>query len=325
MSSRLPVTRGLSVLLRTPLTALLAVADTGSFSEAAAQLGLAQSSLSSAVRQAEEALGVVIFERGRYGARLTPAGQAVMVHARHAAMAIQAMELTVQGQLTGTLRVAACRSVLKHVVTPALRTFAAHHPDVTVTIIDTRGEHDEVAHLVSTGEVHLGLGRLPMPMALRTSELVADEYLVVTSAHAAPLRTWDDLHAARYIVCEEDCAPYVTSHITHHSRVPVASLRLHDADVALGLVAEGHGFTILSRLVLTPLPAGLRTESLPVPLWRSIGTVTTEAGRDHPLAAAFIDLALTPEAIRARLSHLARILRFPGGVSAVQPSLAALR
>jgi len=316
MTFHLSHLRAVSALLRTPLTALLAVAETGSLTEAAAQLGLAQSTLSAAVRQAEDALGVVIFERGRHGAKLTPAGEAVMVHARHAALAIQAMELTAQGQLTldgqltGTLRIAACRSLLKHVVTPGLRIFAEHHPGVAVTVVDTRGEHDEVAQLVGSGDVHLGLGRLPMPDPLQTSALVADEYLVVTAAHAAPLRTWEDLHAARLIVCEEDCAPYVSAHIARYSRAPQATVRLHDAGVALGMVAEGHGFTILSRLVVTPLPQGLRTESMPVPLWRSTGIVTTEAGRYHPLAAAFIDLVLTPEVVRARLGPLARILRF---------------
>ncbi|WP_170928377.1 LysR family transcriptional regulator [Deinococcus hopiensis] len=298
-------------MLRTPLSALLAVAENGSFSEAAARLGLAQSTLSYAVRQAEDALGVIIFERGRHGARLTPAGQAVMVHARHAALAVEAMQLTAHGQLSGTLRVAACRSILKHVVTPALRTFNARYPQVEVVVTDTRGEHEEVAHLVTSGAVHLGLGRLPMPAGLVTAPVVADEYLLVTAASAPPLRTWDDLHAGRYIVCEEDCAPYVAAHIARHSRPPHAAVRLSDPGVVLGLVAEGHGFTILSRLVVTPLPSGLRTESLPTPLWRSTGLVTTEAGVCHPLATAFQQFVLTPEAVRDQVGSLARLLHFP--------------
>src|SRR5690349_16321905 len=136
MASRHSRSHGPSALLRTPLSALLAVAEAGSFSEAAARLGLAQSTLSYAVKQAEDALGVVIFERGRRGARLTPAGQAVMVHARHAALSIQAMELTAHGQLRGTLRLAACRSILTHVVAPALRAFNDSYPQVEVVVID---------------------------------------------------------------------------------------------------------------------------------------------------------------------------------------------
>ncbi|THF70937.1 LysR family transcriptional regulator [Deinococcus sp. Arct2-2] len=313
-----------SPLLRTPLSALLAVADAGSFSEAAARLGLAQSTLSYAVRQAEEALGVIIFERGRHGARLTPAGEAIMVHARHAALALQAMQLTVHGQLSGTLRIASCRSILRHVITPALRAFHARHPQVEVVVIDTRGEHAEIAHLVDSGQVHLGLGRLPMPTGLITAPVVADEYLIVSAASAPPIRSWDDLHAARYIVCEEDCAPYMAAHIAKYSQPPHASVRISDPGVVLSLVAEGHGFTLLSRLVVTPLPKGLRTESLPTPLWRSIGTVTTEAGACHPLVTAFSDLVLTSSAVKHYVGGLARVLHFPEPLAAelaLSPSL----
>ncbi|GMA16893.1 LysR family transcriptional regulator [Deinococcus metallilatus] len=319
MGSTSPWPHEPSPLLRTPLTAVLAVAETGSFSEAAARLGLAQSTLSYAVRQAEDALGIVIFERGRHGARLTPAGQAVMVHARHAALAVQAMQLTAHGQLSGTLRLAASRSILRHVVTPALRPFAAHYPQVEVVLTDTRGEHDEVADLVASGKVHLGLGRLPMPSGLVTTPVVGDEYLIVNAASAPPLRTWDDFHAARFIVCEEDCAPYVAAHIARHSRPPAASVRLSDAGVALGMVAEGQGFTVLSRLVVTPLPRGLRTESLPTPLWRSTGLVTTDAGACHPLVTAFSQLVLTPDAVRAQVGPLARLLQLPEGQAHPQP------
>ncbi|GGL08184.1 LysR family transcriptional regulator [Deinococcus radiotolerans] len=308
-----------SPLLRTPLTALLVVAEVGSFSDAAERLGMAQSTLSYAVRQAEEALGVVIFERGRHGARLTPAGQAVMVQARHAALAVQAMHLSANGQLSGTLRIASCRSVLRHLITPALQPFSARYPQVNVELTDTRGEHDEVAHLVSSGQVHLGLGRLPMPASLVTTPVLGDEYLLVSAANSAPMRTWDDLQAARFIVCEEDCAPHVAAHIARHATAPVPAVRLHDANVALGMVAAGQGYTILSRLVVTPLLRGLRTTPLPVPLWRTTGLVTTPAGAQHPLVTAFQDQVLHPEGLRTRLGPLARLLTIPERLTARVP------
>ena len=56
------------------LRTLVAVADEGGFSAAAVPLGGTQSAVSHAVRGIERKLGVVLFERGRYGARTTPAG-----------------------------------------------------------------------------------------------------------------------------------------------------------------------------------------------------------------------------------------------------------
>jgi DNA-binding transcriptional LysR family regulator len=51
-----------------PLRALVAIADTGSFTSAAQRLGVSQSSLSHAIADLEKELGILLFERGRQGA-----------------------------------------------------------------------------------------------------------------------------------------------------------------------------------------------------------------------------------------------------------------
>ncbi|MGW1929444.1 helix-turn-helix domain-containing protein, partial [Streptomyces sp. NPDC001919] len=55
------------------LRVLVAVADTGGFSAAAAVLGMTQSAVSHSVRGSERRLGAVLFDRGRSGASPTPA------------------------------------------------------------------------------------------------------------------------------------------------------------------------------------------------------------------------------------------------------------
>lgn len=57
------------------LTALLAAADTGSFSAAAVRLGLTHGSVSRRISTLEAWLGAALFERHGRGVRLTPAGQ----------------------------------------------------------------------------------------------------------------------------------------------------------------------------------------------------------------------------------------------------------
>jgi DNA-binding transcriptional LysR family regulator len=59
----------------------LHVADTGSFSIAAARLGVMQSTISGRIQSLEEELGCVLFRRGRSGAELTPAGRDFRIHA----------------------------------------------------------------------------------------------------------------------------------------------------------------------------------------------------------------------------------------------------
>lgn len=314
MDLKVPLERRLPPLSASQLAALLAVGEAGSFGEAALRLGVAQSTVSHAVQSAETALGARLFERGRRGARPTPVGEAVLAHARHAAQALEAMALAAGDPLEGTLHLVSCRSVLRHFVTPLLRHFSDRHPDVRVALHDTSGEHDDIELAVLRGEAHLGLGRLPMRPDLVTVPLFADEYLVVSAARAPAPRTWDELHAAPYIVCEEDCAPHVAAHVARASRPPRPAVRLRDPAVALGMVAAGHGFTILSRLVVTPLPPGLRVSPLPTPLWRTIGSVATPAGAAHPLVTAFARVALSPQALREVAGPLAPTLRFPGAL-----------
>ncbi|CAM3917095.1 LysR family transcriptional regulator [Deinococcus frigens] len=294
------------------LSVLLGVAEAGSFSEAALRLGLAQSTVSHTVRAAETALGVQIFERGRHGAWPTAAGARVLDHARHAADALRAM-MAPAPALSGTLRVVSCRSVIRQFVTPALNAFQRLYPEIVVVVRDTSGEHDEIEALVLAGDSDLGLGRLPMRPELDTRELLADEYLIIASVHAPPIRTWDDFHRAAYIVCEEDCAPFIAAHVARHSHPPTPAVRLRDPQVALGRVAEGHGFTVLTGLVFVPLPPNLRAYSLPTPLWRPIGSVTRRGQQDvSPLIAAFQNAVLSPGALRAAAGRQAHLVRFGG-------------
>src|SRR5262245_42131702 len=64
------------------LEALVAVAEFGSFADAADHLSLTQPAVSIAIRKLEEELGVPLFDRMRREVRLTDAGSAVLERAR---------------------------------------------------------------------------------------------------------------------------------------------------------------------------------------------------------------------------------------------------
>ena len=66
------------VLTPDALALLQAVAATGSFAAAARQLGLVPSAVTYRVRQIEDALDVLLFDRSSRQARLTAAGQELL-------------------------------------------------------------------------------------------------------------------------------------------------------------------------------------------------------------------------------------------------------
>src|ERR1700678_776179 len=65
-----------------PLRSLIAVADTGGFHRAAAELQLSQSAVSQHIRRLEKTLGRPLVESDGRRARLTPTGVALLAEAR---------------------------------------------------------------------------------------------------------------------------------------------------------------------------------------------------------------------------------------------------
>jgi DNA-binding transcriptional LysR family regulator len=61
---------------------IVAIAEEGTFTAAAARLPLAQSALSRQISEMEDALGVQLFDRSRGGSTLTDAGEALLRFAR---------------------------------------------------------------------------------------------------------------------------------------------------------------------------------------------------------------------------------------------------
>ncbi|HLO68155.1 MAG TPA: LysR substrate-binding domain-containing protein [Holophaga sp.] len=86
---------------------VVAVADARHFRRAAEQCAVAQPALSTQIAALEEALGVRIFERGRGGVTLTPAGEALVARSREILRASEALVQEArrhQDPLAGTLR-----------------------------------------------------------------------------------------------------------------------------------------------------------------------------------------------------------------------------
>jgi len=115
----------------------LVLADCGGFTAAAARLNLTQSALSRSVQSLEQQLGLVIFDRGRNGARPTMAGREFLVRARDIQGAMLHLERFAadlgrgaEGEVTVGLGTSVCHAVLARVV----GRIAAEHPRLSLTV-----------------------------------------------------------------------------------------------------------------------------------------------------------------------------------------------
>lgn len=235
------------------LRLLLAVARTGSFTAAAAETGMTQSAVSHAVRAMERKIGAVLFDRGRTGARPTPAGDRAVVRARQALRQLELLGEEARGAergtVSGTLRVAAFRSAAAALLPSALKGLTARYPAVTPRVLVVPELGAGTVGEVEAGRADLAVATLddgvPPPAGLVVGELLREPYVLAypsgrDSARGLPLIDWP-----------ENCSSYTRDWWRRQDFLPRATLEVADDGVVLSMVAQGVGMAVLPRLTVT--------------------------------------------------------------------------
>lgn len=163
----------MNVTLR-QLRALVAVARTGSFTDAAASLHITQSALSGLIKELEHALGVLLLHRttrsvqlSQVGAEFLPLAQRILDDLERALRSIAQLK----SLNAGHVRIGAPQLMACTLLPQAVAAFGQRHPRVDVLIVDSMV--DDVAARVLGGEVDLGIG----PERAPSDELIARSFL----------------------------------------------------------------------------------------------------------------------------------------------------
>lgn len=178
------------------LQAFLAVAESGSFSKAAAQLYLTQSAVSKRIALLEEQLGSKLFDRIGRSISVTEAGNELLPRARDILLqfddAKRAINNISSGEIMGTLSFAASHHISLHRLPDYLRRFSEECPDVE---LDLRFEESEVAYEgVLKGDLELALITLsPDPDENIHSEIIWDDLLQYVVSEDHPLATSSEI------------------------------------------------------------------------------------------------------------------------------------
>lgn len=118
---------------------LAVAANAANFGGAANILGLNPSTVSRRIARLEDALGVTLFERGRFGIRLTEAGKEVIVHVHRMFddldAAVQAGERKAAG-LAGRVRLGVRMPPIGHPLQGLLATWHIFAPEVTLGLFE---------------------------------------------------------------------------------------------------------------------------------------------------------------------------------------------
>ncbi|MBD0268367.1 MAG: LysR family transcriptional regulator [Cyanobacteria bacterium Co-bin8] len=284
----------LTKLKLSQLRSLVAVADSGNFSEAALDLEVTQSTVSHAIATLEEELGVVLLQRGRHGAKLTPVGERVTIHARqmlHLLEEIATEAEHAKGLQGGTVRIASFRSVATHVLPSAIARLHSRYPNVTISILEMDEIH-ELQRALQQGQVDVCVAETFCGEDFESIHIFDDEYvaLLPPSGLRSAQLTPEDLQRYPLITSSHNsCGSRIHLQLQQLNSSLEAAYRIRHDSSMVGMVKQGLGIAILPRLAAEPVPDDVRICALPFALHRPIGATFLKAALHTPAVYAFLD------------------------------------
>jgi DNA-binding transcriptional LysR family regulator len=127
------------------LRAFLVSAEEGSFTAAARALGSTQPTVGRQVTALEEELGVLLFDRVGARLRLTPAGEALVDHARAMGDAASRVSNVAAGKsvaLEGNVSITASELVSAYLLPPIVARLRREHPAIEIEIVASNAVRD---------------------------------------------------------------------------------------------------------------------------------------------------------------------------------------
>lgn len=280
------------------LQSFVALADTGSFTEAAYEINLTQSAVSHALAALESELGVTLLERNRKGVvALTDVGQKIIPHARALLASASAIEQEAQaarGLTKGKLRLGSMLSLISpRLLASVLTRFQQRYPDIEVVLFE--GAMHEVGEWIENSVVDVGFVLIPA-REIDTTPLMTDEMCVLVPAghrlYTKEVVKPEELHEEDFIMEKTQCAIQLMKRSGVRTSRPHIRYQASDSATILAMVREGLGVTLAPRMTLPKKLEGVVALPLDPPQQLHIGLAVKAKATPSPGAALFIQTAL---------------------------------
>lgn len=276
---------------------LVTVVEEGSFTRAAELLHVTQPALSHQIQALERAVGAALLERSPRGVHLTPAGRAMLPHAR-AALSDTAGAISAVRQATGLaggeLRLATTYSISLGLLPPALRMWCRRHPEVDVRLYEHR-HADELVKAMVSGQADLAVGPRPPDWTGQVHTLGIEDFVIAVKrddplarrqtaeVDLAELREYRWVHYAP----DNGLAEVLNHACANAGFQPKIAVRTEQTASAPVLAAAGLGPALVPANIV---PDGYEGYTLqPVPRVRRELTAYARTGHDA-LGAAFLEV-----------------------------------
>lgn len=242
------------------LQAFLAIAQTGSFQNAARQCGVTQSTISRQIQALEADLGVELFHRTSH-AKLTLGGERLLPRVRKICTEWESATQELADLIAGKqpeLCIAAIHSVCGSYLPPVLQKFCHDYPDVQLRV--TSLGSDRALKVLKDGLVDLAIvmnNRFLTTGREMVVEVLYDEPIFVLSAANHPLAQyesipWSELIRYPQVVFKDGYGMQrlIQERFERMDAVLQAALELNTLDAFRGVVRQGELIALLPQSAL---------------------------------------------------------------------------
>ena len=295
------------------LEMFIALAREGHFGRAALACGVTQPTLSSAIKQLEDQLGVQLVFRGSRFQGLTPEGQRVLDRARRIVSDTRSLRdemRSLRSGLAGTLRIGVIPTALPMVsdlTTPFLR----RHPDVRVTILSRTSA--EILAGIERFDLDAGITYLDNEPLGKVSQVpLYSEFYRLVCAPSAPLAgrdsvTWADLAALPpdlplcLLTGDMQNRRIINQHLAEAGGAARPAVESNSTITLVAHVLTGHWVSVLPKKLADLFVQPGQLQAIPIVAPEAehlVGLIAAHREPNTPLIAALLEAARRMAAVR---------------------------
>lgn len=275
--------------------AFVAIADTGTFTNAARALGVSQSAVSHAIAGLEAELGATLMVRDRSGVELTDAGRRALEPARAVVAQAERVRQAVRGaeaEPEGTLRIGTSQSFAARLLPALMSELQVRYPRLLVELRE--GSDMQIAQWLRGHGVDIGIVSLPK-RGLATAPLLQDEMFAVLPVHhplaLRPELAIKELAGEPFLMPVGGVEAMVRAAFGAAGLEPAVSHQVRDINALLAMVAAGLGTSVIPWLALPLALPEVRVLPLAPAVVRHLGIGMRPETQDSPVVGAFVHAA----------------------------------
>ncbi|MEA5018925.1 MAG: LysR family transcriptional regulator [Gordonibacter sp.] len=276
--------------------AFLKVIETGSFKQAARELGYTQAGISYLVNALEREFGMPLLVREYGGAHPTSDGAAIMEQVQDVCNAERRLEarLVERKHLEGgSVHVATFTSTAIQWLPGIAKRFEELHPAINLdlTCID---DQDELEEMVWRGDADCGFAVFPIKQDLHMIPLLRDPLLVAIACDhplaQAPCFPAEALANEPYVRLESGVYSEMDELFRRNEVEPRVRFTIASDYAVMSLVSAGLGYSVLPGLILRDTPFPLVSMPPEVPTDREIAVCVRSLETASAATRAFLDI-----------------------------------